>query len=264
VAPAASGNNKKVEAGSASLFWDPMAQTYDWLRLLNGIAEGAADMGRESSIPLEANLDYFHGIDFHKGCYLGQELVARTHHQGQVRKRMFPFVATPYTLDVLLRQPDLLRQLEQVPLAASSEVLLPNGLLAPELALPYSSSATSTSTSNVPMIVPSGGEPLRVLRDLAAVRDAAAAATSSASARVPATMSPGTTIRYLSDHLSTGLAMVRLEHVAPAPTTDPVKAPAPAPGIHTVFAVGSRVIKLVLPLWWNSYATSLPWMTQVE
>ena len=31
-----------------------------------------------------------HGVSFHKGCYIGQELTARTHHTGVVRKRLMP------------------------------------------------------------------------------------------------------------------------------------------------------------------------------
>ena len=34
--------------------------------------------------------DYLHGVSFHKGCYLGQELTARTHHTGVIRKRILP------------------------------------------------------------------------------------------------------------------------------------------------------------------------------
>lgn len=44
------------------------------------------------SIPLEVNIDLLNGVSFNKGCYLGQELIARTHFKGQVRKRCLPFV----------------------------------------------------------------------------------------------------------------------------------------------------------------------------
>ncbi|SCZ92120.1 BZ3501_MvSof-1269-A2-R1_Chr2-1g04256 [Microbotryum saponariae] len=56
-------------------------------RLLLGIPEGQADL---ASLPLEGNLDFLGAIDFKKGCYVGQELTARTHHRGVVRKRQVP------------------------------------------------------------------------------------------------------------------------------------------------------------------------------
>lgn len=54
-----------------------------------GVAEGA-EIPRAKALPLEYNLDYLRGVSFHKGCYIGQELTARTHHTGVVRKRILP------------------------------------------------------------------------------------------------------------------------------------------------------------------------------
>ncbi|KAI8076579.1 uncharacterized protein B0P05DRAFT_471735 [Gilbertella persicaria] len=45
---------------------------------------------RAISLPLESNLDYMNGVDFRKGCYVGQELTIRTYHTGVVRKRIVP------------------------------------------------------------------------------------------------------------------------------------------------------------------------------
>jgi len=59
-------------------------------RCLLGVAEGSEEIQVGKTTPLEYNLDYLHGVSFHKGCYLGQELTARTHHTGVVRKRIVP------------------------------------------------------------------------------------------------------------------------------------------------------------------------------
>jgi len=57
-----------------------------------GIAEGITDMIPEKSFPLESNCDYMNGVSFQKGCYIGQELTARTYHTGVVRKRLMPLI----------------------------------------------------------------------------------------------------------------------------------------------------------------------------
>jgi folate-binding protein YgfZ len=59
-------------------------------RMLNGIAEGQPEIVSGHALPQESNIDLFGGIDFFKGCYLGQELTIRTHHTGVVRKRILP------------------------------------------------------------------------------------------------------------------------------------------------------------------------------
>lgn len=59
-------------------------------RYLHGVAEGQDELVREQALPLESNLDLMGGIDFRKGCYVGQELTIRTKHRGVVRKRILP------------------------------------------------------------------------------------------------------------------------------------------------------------------------------
>ncbi|KAG9322399.1 hypothetical protein KVV02_005282 [Mortierella alpina] len=59
-------------------------------RILNGVPEGIDDFIAETSLPLECNLDYMNGVDFRKGCYVGQELTIRTYHKGITRKRIMP------------------------------------------------------------------------------------------------------------------------------------------------------------------------------
>ena len=70
-------------------------EEYTLHRILNGIGEGSLDFPVGSSLPLENNLDYMNGVDFRKGCYVGQELTARTHHTGVVRKRLLPLTFYP-------------------------------------------------------------------------------------------------------------------------------------------------------------------------
>lgn len=59
-------------------------------RYLLGVAEGQHEILHNQALPLESNIDLMGGIDFHKGCYVGQELTIRTRHRGVVRKRILP------------------------------------------------------------------------------------------------------------------------------------------------------------------------------
>ena len=61
---------------------------YAQWRYALGVAEGSDELG--GLLPLECNLAGLNAISFDKGCYIGQELTARTHHTGVVRKRIVP------------------------------------------------------------------------------------------------------------------------------------------------------------------------------
>ncbi|XP_011881501.1 PREDICTED: putative transferase CAF17 homolog, mitochondrial [Vollenhovia emeryi] len=65
---------------------------YKAFRYKLGVGEGTHDLPPGKALPLEMNCDYLHGISFHKGCYIGQELTARTYHTGVVRKRLMPLL----------------------------------------------------------------------------------------------------------------------------------------------------------------------------
>jgi len=56
------------------------------------VPEGHLDFESGHALPFESNLDYLNAVHFEKGCYLGQELTARTHYKGVIRKRLFPLV----------------------------------------------------------------------------------------------------------------------------------------------------------------------------
>lgn len=60
---------------------------YDAWRLELGVADGARDMEIEKTTLLEANFDALNGVDWEKGCYMGQEITARTHYRGLVKRR---------------------------------------------------------------------------------------------------------------------------------------------------------------------------------
>jgi hypothetical protein len=55
-----------------------------------GVGDAAEDFEPDRTFPLEVNLDALHGIDFHKGCFVGQEVTSRTKRRGNVRKRLLP------------------------------------------------------------------------------------------------------------------------------------------------------------------------------
>lgn len=81
-------------------------------RYLYGVPEGPDEVLQEKALPLEGNLDVMGGVDFRKGCYVGQELTIRTKHQGIVRKRILPVMLYDASNDssppeTLAYQPDL-------------------------------------------------------------------------------------------------------------------------------------------------------------
>jgi len=63
---------------------------YDRHRLALGVPDGSRDLVPEKSILLEAGFDELNGVDWQKGCYVGQELTARTKYRGLIKKRLFP------------------------------------------------------------------------------------------------------------------------------------------------------------------------------
>ena len=59
-----------------------------------GVPEGVADLTPNRALMLEAGLQHLAAVDFKKGCYIGQEVTARTHYRGLVKRRLFP-ITTP-------------------------------------------------------------------------------------------------------------------------------------------------------------------------
>ncbi len=76
--------------GPAAEVRDDATDAYDRRRIALGIAEQGADYGPSEIFPHEANLDQLGGVDFDKGCYVGQEVVSRMQHRGTARSRFVP------------------------------------------------------------------------------------------------------------------------------------------------------------------------------
>ena len=53
---------------------------------------GPADWGADKTYPIEANFDLLHGLDFKKGCFVGQETTSRMKRRGVIKTRMLPLV----------------------------------------------------------------------------------------------------------------------------------------------------------------------------
>ena len=72
---------------------DARAEDYHAHRIALGVPEGGKDYPFGDTFPHEALLDQLNGASFTKGCFVGQEVVARMEHRTAVRKRVVPIVA---------------------------------------------------------------------------------------------------------------------------------------------------------------------------
>jgi len=81
-----------LEAAASALaaagFTEAETEDYDRWRLALGLPDGSRDLEVERTVPLEANFEELNGVDFHKGCFVGQEVTARTRYRGLVKKRL--------------------------------------------------------------------------------------------------------------------------------------------------------------------------------
>lgn len=77
----------KIEVNNSSLLW------WNWLQVQSGVALVGAAV-REAFVPQMINYESLGGINFKKGCYPGQEVVARSQFRGQVKRRAYLVSAT--------------------------------------------------------------------------------------------------------------------------------------------------------------------------
>ena len=93
--PLAAPDPRLAEAGwralsPAPLAADADAAAHDIHRLALGLPDGARDLEGGKSVLLEGGFDELAGVSWTKGCYMGQELTARTKYRGLLKKRLFP------------------------------------------------------------------------------------------------------------------------------------------------------------------------------
>lgn len=89
----AAADPRMAGAGWRLVTADPVPTTasevaYDLHRLGLGLPDGSSDMESEKTTLLEAGFDELHGVSWTKGCYMGQELTARTKYRGLLKRRL--------------------------------------------------------------------------------------------------------------------------------------------------------------------------------
>ncbi len=90
----------RLEAAGWRILADPpLAETataadWDRHRIGLGLPDGSRDLEAEKTVLLEAGFDELNGISWTKGCYMGQELTARTRYRGLLKRRLVPVAIT--------------------------------------------------------------------------------------------------------------------------------------------------------------------------
>ena len=84
---------------------DATPEDWDAHRLALGLPDGSSDLEAEKTVLLEAGFDELHGVSWTKGCYMGQELTARTRYRGLIKRRLVPVLGAaglpPHSTPVL-------------------------------------------------------------------------------------------------------------------------------------------------------------------
>lgn len=100
-------------------------------RLALGVTEGIAELGEDKTLWLECNAQELHGVDYRKGCYVGQENTARMHYRNKVNRRL---AVLPLALSDAKRQrhayPELGLAVDHRPVETLAGLALPDWLRA--------------------------------------------------------------------------------------------------------------------------------------
>jgi folate-binding protein YgfZ len=89
-----------AETAAMELGATPVApEAYDAHRIALGVPRGGFDFIYGDTFPHDADMDLLHGVDFRKGCYVGQEVVSRVEHRGSARSRIVPVVFADFAAE---------------------------------------------------------------------------------------------------------------------------------------------------------------------
>ena len=80
-------HTRVIGSKAESQQWDAPDSSYDAARIALGIAELGPDFAADVMFPHDIGMDLLHGVDFQKGCYIGQEVVSRMERRGTARRR---------------------------------------------------------------------------------------------------------------------------------------------------------------------------------
>ena len=73
------------------------AAAYEEHRIISGAPRGGLDFMYSDAFPHETNMDRLNGVDFEKGCYVGQEVVSRMQHRGTARTRTVKIILDDFS-----------------------------------------------------------------------------------------------------------------------------------------------------------------------
>ena len=77
-----------MSGGFTEAVLDAGLADWDAIRIAHGVAESGADFALSDVFPHDIMMDKTEGVDFKKGCYVGQEVVSRMQHRGTARRRV--------------------------------------------------------------------------------------------------------------------------------------------------------------------------------
>ena len=76
------------------------SEAYEMHRIISGAPRGGLDFMYSDAFPHETNMDRLNGVDFDKGCYVGQEVVSRMQHRGTARTRTVKIILEDFSPEI--------------------------------------------------------------------------------------------------------------------------------------------------------------------